>query len=122
MSKNHSEGNLDTAIGPDTYITGDVRVDGSLRLDGKVDGKVDVKESLLAGPKSFLKGEMHARDAVIAGRIEGDVFASETVELQAGAKVYGNIHCKGLIIQRDSFFEGNCSMSGRDKQEELPVQ
>ncbi|OYD16189.1 hypothetical protein CH330_03505 [candidate division WOR-3 bacterium JGI_Cruoil_03_51_56] len=111
MAKNRSESKLDTVIGPDTTIKGDIRIAGSLRLDGQVEGKIDAGETFLAGPKSFLKGELHCRDAVIAGRVEADVFAKETVELQTGSQVFGNINCKGLIIQKDSFFEGSCSMS-----------
>ena len=111
MPKNRTEGELDTAIGPETQVTGDFRVEGSLRLDGKVEGKIEVRETVLAGPRSFLKGELHCKDAVVAGRVEGDVYAGDTVELQSGCHVVGNIICKGLIIQRDSFFQGNCSMS-----------
>lgn len=114
MSKKPSEGNLDTAIGPETTITGDLRVGASLQMDGKVEGKLEVSDSVLAGPKSLIKGEIHCREAVIAGRVEGNIHAAETVELQSGARVVGNINCKGLIIQRDSFFEGNCMMSTRN--------
>ena len=111
MSKNQSEGKLDTVIGPGTVVAGDFRVTGGLRLDGQIEGKVDVGETFLAGPKSFLKGELRCRDAVIAGRIEANIFARETAELQAGAHVIGNIECKGLVVQRDSFFQGNCVMA-----------
>ena len=113
MSKKPSEGNIDTAIGPETSITGDLRVGASLQMDGTVEGKLDVSESVLAGPKALIKGEIRCREAVIAGRVEGNIYASETVELQSGARVVGNINCKGLVIQRDSFFEGNCTMSAR---------
>ncbi|MFO7675077.1 MAG: polymer-forming cytoskeletal protein [bacterium] len=113
MSKGHSEGNLDTAIGPETAITGDLQVKASLRMDGRIDGKIEVSDTVLAGPKSHIKGEIRCREAVIAGTVEGNIVATETVELQSGARVHGNITCKGLIIQRDSFFEGNCAMSAR---------
>ena len=111
MAKNHSEGKLDTVIGPDTTVTGDFRVTGSLRLDGQIDGKVDVGDTFLSGPDSRLKGELQCKNAVIAGRIEGNITAKEMVELQSGAKVYGNIDCRGLMIQQGCFFEGNCTMS-----------
>ncbi len=111
MSKKNSEGKLDTIIGPETSVKGDLRVEGCVRLDGQVEGTVEVVETFLAGQNSLLKGELRCRDAVVAGRIEGNLFAKETVELQPGAKVYGNIHCTGLLIQRGCFFEGNCSMS-----------
>jgi cytoskeletal protein CcmA (bactofilin family) len=113
MSKNRTEGNLDSAIGPETSITGDLRVGASLQMDGKVEGKLDVSDAVLAGPKSYIKGEIRCREAVIAGRVDGNIVAAETVELQSGAKVFGNISCKGLVIQRDSFFEGNCTMTAR---------
>jgi len=111
MAKAGSEGKLDTVVGPDTSVKGDFRVAGSLRLDGSVEGRMDVSDTLLTGPRSLLKGDVHCRDAVIAGRIEGGIFAAETVELQSGAQVFGNITCRGLVIQRDCFFEGTCSMS-----------
>ncbi len=104
------EGKLDTVIGPDTIVKGDLRVSGSLRLDGQVEGRVDVTETFQTGPRSLLKGEAHARDAVIAGRVEGDINATGTVEMQAGAQLLGNISCKGLVIQRDCVFQGNCQM------------
>ncbi len=121
MSKRESEGKLDTVIGADTKVNGDFRVTGSVRLDGQVEGKMEVDETFLAGQKSLLKGELRCRDAVIAGRIEGHITAAETVELQAGAEVFGDIRCKGIIIQRGCFFEGNCSMSqGREDAGRTP--
>jgi cytoskeletal protein CcmA (bactofilin family) len=112
MSRNRTEGKLDTVVGPDTHVKGDFRVTGCLRLDGQIEGKVEVAETLLTGTKSIIKGDVHCRAAVIAGRIEGDVTASEIVELQTGAQVFGDIRCRGIVIQRDCFFQGNCTMSG----------
>ena len=108
--KNRSEGKLDTVVGPETSVKGDFRVSGSLRLDGQAEGRMDITETFMTGPKSLLKGEVHCRDAVVAGRIDGDVFAAESVEMQTGAQVFGNITCKGLVIQRECLFQGNCSM------------
>jgi len=110
MSRNRSDGRLDTVIGPETNVRGDFRVTGSVRLDGQVERRMDVSEILVTGPKSLLKGDLNCRSAVIAGRIEGDVYAAEGVELQTGAQVFGNISCKGLVIQPDCLFQGNCSM------------
>ncbi len=103
-------GKLDTIIGEETVLKGDCRVNGGMRLDGQAEGKIDVADTFLTGPRSFLKGEAHCRNAVIAGRIEGNIFATETVELHTGAQVFGNITCRGLVIQPGCFFEGGCSM------------
>ncbi len=112
MAKNENDGRLDTVIGPQTSVRGDLHVTGGVRLDGQVEGRMDVSETVVTGPKSLLKGELHCRAAVIAGRIEGDIYAEETVELQTGAQVFGNISSKGLVIQPDCMFQGNCTMMG----------
>ncbi len=110
MSKDRTAGKLDTVIGSETQITGDLRVEGGLRLDGKIEGRGDIGDVFLTGPRSLLKGEVRCRRAVIAGRIEGNITASEIVELQTGAEVFGNITCRGLVIQPGCFFEGKCTM------------
>jgi cytoskeletal protein CcmA (bactofilin family) len=114
MAKNQNDGRLDTVIGPQTSVRGDFRVTGGVRLDGQAEGRMDVSETVVTGPKSLLKGELHCRAAVIAGRIEGDIYAEEIVELQTGAQVYGNISSKGLVIQPDCMFQGNCSMTAAE--------
>lgn len=111
MSKNQNDGRLDTVIGPETTVRGDFRVTGSVRLDGQVEGRMDVSETLVTGPRSLLKGDLNCRIAVIAGRIEGDIYAAEGVELQTGAQVFGNISCRGLVIQPECLFQGNCLMA-----------
>lgn len=111
MAKNQNDDRLDTVIGPQTSVNGDFHVTGGVRLDGQVEGKMDISETIVAGPKSLLKGELRCRTAVLAGRIEGDIHAEGVVELQTGAEVYGNVHSKGLVIQPDCLFQGNCSMA-----------
>src|SRR5512139_3570598 len=110
MAKNQNDGRLDTVIGPQTSVRGDFRVTGGVRLDGQVEGRMDVSETVVTGPKSLLKGELHCRSAVIAGRVDGDIHAAEVVELQSGAQVFGNVSSKGIVIQPDCVFQGNCSM------------
>ena len=110
MAKNRNDGRLDTVIGPETSVRGDFRVAGGVRLDGQVDGRMDITETIVTGPRSLLKGELHCRAAVIAGRIDGDVYAAEGVELQSGAQVLGNVNSKGLVIQPECVFQGNCTM------------
>jgi cytoskeletal protein CcmA (bactofilin family) len=114
MAKHESDGRLDTVIGPQTSVKGDFNVTGGVRLDGQVEGRLDVSETVVTGPKSLLKGELHCRAAVIAGRIEGDIYAEGVVELQTGAQVYGNIRSQGLVIQPDCVFEGNCAMAAAE--------
>jgi len=116
MSKNRDDDRLDTIVGPETSVRGDFHVKGGIRLDGQVEGRLEVTETIVTGPRSLLKGELRCRAAVIAGRVEGDIFAAGGIELQRGAQVFGNLSCSGLVVQPECLFHGYCSMvqaSGR---------
>ena len=81
-----------------------------------------VKENLLLGADSHIKGNVHCKSAVIGGTIEGNVNADELVEYQRGARMLGDIMCKGLIVQEGVFFEGNCRMSEKPKETKEPKE
>ena len=105
------ENKLDTVIGADTEIKGDVSVRSSLRLDGHVEGNVSAMDSLFMGKDSYVKGEVHCNDAVIGGKIEGNLTARGTVEMQTGATLLGDLKCKSLVLDKDAFLDGRVSMS-----------
>jgi len=105
------ESKLDTIVGPESEVKGDISVRGSLRLDGRVEGNVSVMASLYTGKGSFVKGEVHCQDAVIAGRIEGNVTARGVIEVQGSGAVVGDIACRNLILDRNAFLDGRVTMS-----------
>ena len=110
MGKN--EDRLDTVIGKNARIKGDLITDGGVRLDGQVEGNIEAQSIIITGKDSLIKGDVHCKDAILAGRIEGHVFATDAIEMQTGASVLGDIHSKHLVIQKDCFFEGKCQMAG----------
>ncbi len=110
--KEHSR--LDSFIGKGTNFKGDLAVFGSAKIDGQIEGEVRVSELLVTGPESFIKGTINCKDAIIGGRVEGNINAQASVELQTGATVLGDIVCANLIIAKDCFFEGKCQMSGKE--------
>ncbi|MCX7785503.1 MAG: polymer-forming cytoskeletal protein [candidate division WOR-3 bacterium] len=109
---------LDSFIGKGTNFKGDLAVSGSAKIDGQIEGDIRVSEMVLTGPESFIKGTINCKDAVIGGRVEGNINAQGSVELQAGATVLGDIICTNLIIAKDCFFEGKCQMSGKETRKD----
>lgn len=90
------EGQVDTLIGPQVVIHGDLRFSGGLHVEGRVVGKVIADDGqpavLTVAKQGVIEGEIHAPTVVIHGRLEGDVHAGERVELAAGAQVHGDVH------------------------------
>jgi cytoskeletal protein CcmA (bactofilin family) len=114
------ENKLDTVIGADTEIKGDLSVRSSLRLDGHVEGNVSAMDSLFMGKGSYVKGEVFCNDAVIGGKIEGNLTARGVVELQSGSTLLGDVKCKSLVLDKDAFLDGRVKMSEEPAAAEPP--
>jgi len=99
-------------LGKGAFFNGELKVTGSIRIDGEFEGKMEVSESVIIGKTGRIKGTVISKDAVIGGNLEGNVDASERIELQSGSHLAGDITCRGLVVEDGVFFEGNCKMSG----------
>lgn len=116
----HSD-QIDTLIGPQVVIRGDLHFSGGLLIEGRVIGRVVADEGqkavLTLSQHGCIEGEVRAPVVVIDGRLDGDVHASERVELASKARVQGNVHYKvaemaagstltGRLIHVDALHDG----------------
>ena len=87
---------VDTLIGAQTVIRGDVTFSGGLHIDGQVHGAIVAEAGsdavVTVSDKGRIQGEIRAPHVVINGTLDGDVIASERIELAAQARVTGNVH------------------------------
>lgn len=101
---------IDTLIGAETSITGDIHFSGGLRVDGCVRG--DVSESggkpgtLVLSEHGRIEGAINASHAVINGAVVGPVSARAYVELQAKSRVTGDVCYKVLEMHMGAVVEG----------------
>jgi cytoskeletal protein CcmA (bactofilin family) len=110
----NSEGDelMNTIIGKDTLITGTVDVKGAVRVDGTVKGKVICTDCVTIGSTGLVEADIESNTAVIAGRMVGNVVATEKIELQAKCELEGDIKTKSLVIEQGAVFCGACNMKG----------
>jgi cytoskeletal protein CcmA (bactofilin family) len=101
---------IDSLIGATTRIEGNVVFSGGLRVDGMVRGNVsavaDQPGTLVVSADARIDGEVHAAHIVVNGVINGPVNAGETLELQAGSRVKGDVHYKTIEIHQGAVVEG----------------
>ncbi len=105
-----SVSDVNTTIGAGTILTGDIKVEGSIRVDGEYTGKLDATDTLIIGETGKVDGDANVANAVIGGRMYGNVFASGKIELQRGSQLLGDIETRGLVIEDGVVFQGNCQM------------
>ena len=84
-----------TLIAPSATVRGDIEFSGGLHIQGTVEGNVSVGKDggrLVIGESGVVKGEIQVAQVVINGRVEGDVHATENLELAEKASVEGNVY------------------------------
>ncbi len=101
---------VNTIIGEGTSMKGDVTVEGSMQVDGEFEGAIDATDTLVVGETGKVEGDANVANAVIGGRMYGNVFASGKIELKRGSQLLGDIKTRGLVIEDGVVFQGNCQM------------
>jgi cytoskeletal protein CcmA (bactofilin family) len=108
-------------LGKGTEFKGVVSFEGTIRVDGKVEGEVVSKDTLIAGDSAYLHGEITVGTIICSGKIVGNVNASQKVHILAPGVVQGNIKTPKLIIEEGVTFDGKSEMAGEKKAAEQKV-
>lgn len=103
--------NIDSLIGQNTEIRGDVIFSGGLHVDGKVKGNVISAEGddsvLTLSERGTIEGEVKVPNVVVNGSVIGDVHALSHVELAAQARVHGNVYYTLIEMAMGAEVNGN---------------
>ena len=105
-----SGGGSASILGAGSHFEGKVRTQGTLRVEGDLVGEAECRDTLEVGKTGVVKANLNVKDAVIAGKVFGNIRASSRIELQSGSHLEGDIVTKRLVIDEGVFFEGNCKM------------
>jgi cytoskeletal protein CcmA (bactofilin family) len=101
---------IDSLIGVNARLEGDVSFSGGLRIDGLVRGNVcstdEHPSALVLSERARIEGEVHVSHCVINGTVLGPVFASDFLELQASARVTGDVHYAVLEMHTGAVVQG----------------
>lgn len=93
---------LDSLIGEQTVIRGDLLFAGGLHVDGSVKGSVvalnDGDSTLVVSERGLIEGEVRVPHVTIDGVVIGDVYALDSVELAAQARISGNVFYRRLEV------------------------
>lgn len=119
LARDIKEGLLSGFVGNGTTLTGEANFKGMLRVDGHLSGQVRSEGgTLIVGNNGQVDADIEVAIATIHGAVNGDITASQRLELGRAAKVNGNITTPSLIIEQGAVFEGSCRMfQQKDAQE-----
>ncbi len=102
---------VETLIGENTEFVGDVHFSGGLHLDGVVKGNVIADDETVSvaiiSERGCIEGDVRVPRLLLNGKVNGDVYASERVELHKHARVTGNVYYNMLEMAMGAEINGN---------------
>ena len=129
LAREIKEGNLSGFVGSGTVVTGEANFKAMMRVDGHLSGRINsTSGTLIIGANGKVDANIEVAVAVVHGTVNGDIIATQRLELGRAAKINGNIQTASLMIEPGALFEGSCKMikmatgsskgksNGRDEQ------
>ena len=107
-------------LGPLTSLSGILKFHETLRVQGKFKGTIEASGALVVDKDAVVNADrITVSSLTVFGTVIGDVYAMDKVDMMSGAKVQGDVTAARLRIADGVLFEGQCSMTGVDKEVEI---
>lgn len=99
-----------TIVGIGSSFRGTLMVSGTLRIDGEVEGDILNCDRLEIGEHGMMRADIEVKEAVVRGRVQGNIRALGTIEMKSGARVEGDVAAVSVAMEPGVFFSGRCTM------------
>ncbi len=101
---------MSTTLGKETVFAGTMRFSDSLRINGNLEGEIISSGKLYIEDSAVINANIQVGSVVVAGVVNGNIIATEKLEILNTGKVYGNIRTARLRIADGVVFKGKCEM------------
>lgn len=102
--------NAISRISAGTIIKGEILSPCDIRIDGTFEGKIQSKGRVVVGESAHIKGDIVCDCIDLWGKVEGNIFVKDTLNLKDGCVVNGNLNIRKLSVELGATFNGNCKM------------
>jgi cytoskeletal protein CcmA (bactofilin family) len=110
-------------IGKSVVIKGELNGSEDLTIEGQVEGKIELKEhALTIGPNGKIKAQVFAKSVIVLGEVNGNVTATEKVDIRDGGSVDGDIVSPRVAIAEGAHFRGSVDMQRKGPQPATKTQ
>ena len=103
-------------LGVDALFKGTLRFEGTVRIDGKFEGVVSTKDTLVIGETGNMQADVEVGILVCKGSLNGTVVASKKIEMHSASKITGNVQTPAVSIELGAVLDGHLNMTGRTSE------
>ncbi|HYL04782.1 MAG TPA: polymer-forming cytoskeletal protein [Thermoanaerobaculia bacterium] len=105
-------------IGPSIFIKGDLSGDEDLVIEGRVEGKIDLKQhNVTIGKNGRVRADVFGNTVVVEGEVDGNLFAQQQAILRQSGAVRGNITAPRVMLEDGSRFRGSIDMESKESKD-----
>lgn len=85
-------------VGPGMTFVGDCRTAGTVRVEGKFEGSIRAGRTVVVGPGGLVTGDVHARDATVAGTVHGTLVVEGRLDIQGTSRIEGEVFARTILV------------------------
>ena len=105
-------------VGPSIFIKGDLSGDEDLVIEGRVEGKIDLKQhNVTIGKNGRVRADVFGNTVVVEGEVDGSLFAQQQAILRQSGAVRGNITAPRVMLEDGSRFRGSIDMESKESKD-----
>src|SRR5262245_50439379 len=101
-----------SSIGRGTVVRGNIRGDGDLDIHGHVEGGIALGGELLISETGLIRSDISAKRVIVRGAVAGNISATESIVIEHGARVAGDLGAPQIGIRPGGLVRGNVSTEG----------
>ena len=113
---------LDTLLGQNTNIKGDIGFKGILHLDGKISGSIVGEQNddvLTISESGSVEGKIEVANIIINGTVKGDITSTGKIEVASKANIEGNVYYQNIEMETGSKINGQLIYQESDKPNKI---
>jgi len=119
--KNNDINGKHSRIESSTSIKGDIVSEGDFRIDGTLEGSIKTNGKIVIGKEGLVNGGLSCNNADVEGKIKGNLFVSDTLNLRSTCHIEGEVLIGKLIVESGANFNASCSMNKEDKKADIQL-
>ncbi len=125
MSVQRSRRLRDRGAGPATLInqgckiTGTVTGTGDFQVSGEIDGDCELEGTVMLTKDGLWRGTIRAGNVIVAGHVEGDIVAADSVEITDSARISGTVSGEAIAVAEGAVVEGIMKTTGKSEPSEF---
>jgi len=106
---------IETIIGKNTAIKGEISGSGNLRIDGRIEGSIAISGDAIVGSSGDVIGDVKAANLLISGTIRGNVDIASNLSIFSSGELVGDVKAVAFSIEEGGVFRGRSEMAAKKK-------